>query len=284
MHQNTNCVEILLATYNGERFIKEQIESILNQTYTEWKLLIHDDGSDDSTLSILKKYEQLYPLKIKVFDDDIKFGNAKKNFAYLMQKSQAGYIMFCDQDDIWLENKIEISISKLKEVELHNKQCPIIVHTDLTIVDQNLNVIANSMFSYQKIPKYNNYLETAIRNNVTGCTMLINRQALTCSLPVKEDAIMHDWWIALNVLYNKGVIEFINIPTILYRQHSNNTVGAKKINFFQMVVNSRLFKPSKSPSFKEARNQVQSVQKQMSTSRLVLTKWKIIFNIIFRYK
>ena len=110
-------IYILLATYNGEEYIKEQIESLLHQTYQHWTLIIHDDNSSDNTVNIIKEYVKKYPEKIIFIDDDISTGGAKENFAYLLNKIDKNfdYLMFCDQDDVWLNNRIKLFYKKIIE-------------------------------------------------------------------------------------------------------------------------------------------------------------------------
>ncbi|MDD4782006.1 MAG: glycosyltransferase, partial [Tissierellia bacterium] len=128
-------IDILLASYNGEKYIGEQIESILNQTYQDWFLYIKDDCSIDNTLDIALEYERKYIDKIKVIKSDIPSGSAKNNFFSMLPYSQNDYIMTCDQDDIWLPNKIELTFNKMKDVEKENSNIPILIHTDLKVVD-----------------------------------------------------------------------------------------------------------------------------------------------------
>lgn len=229
-------IDILLATYNGGKYIDEQLDSILAQTYTEWYLIVHDDGSTDNTLDIIKYYQNLYPEKIQIINDGVRCGGAKENFAHLMRFSTAPYIMFCDQDDVWLPNKIECTFDKLLEIEKKKPGIPILVHSDLMVVDEELNILSDSMFTSQRLPKQ--ILSTnqlLVQNNITGCTVVINRQALLVSLPIPDVAIMHDWWIACKVLQNKGVIFFVDNALINYRQHSNNTVGSTDINYLYIM-------------------------------------------------
>ncbi len=234
-------IYILMATYNGERYIAEQLDSLLAQTYKEWVLWIHDDNSIDGTLDIISKYENMYPNKIYLINDNISTGSAKDNFNYLLTKIDDNYeyIMFCDQDDIWLENKIELTLNKMIEVEKNNKNKPVLIHTDLKVVDENLNTISHSFFDYQKIePNWADNLDLSIvQNSVTGCTMMINKIVKNISLPMGENAIMHDWWILLKVLQNNGVVAFLNKSTILYRQHNFNNTGAKGFSIFCMILN-----------------------------------------------
>ncbi|MGL4653517.1 glycosyltransferase family 2 protein [Cetobacterium sp.] len=217
-------VEILMATYNGENYIEEQIESLFNQTYQNWNLVIRDDGSKDKTLEIIQKYENEYPNKIKLLKDNKGGLRAKDNFFELLRNSKENYVMFCDQDDIWLPNKIEITLDKMLEIE----NGPTLIHTDLKVVDKTLNIISNSFWKFQNIDpnrKSHNYL--IVQNNITGCTVMINRELADLSVGDFPNGIMHDWIIGI-IASLKGRIEYLTEPTILYRQHGKNDVGAQE--------------------------------------------------------
>ena len=131
-------VGILLATYNGEQYIREQLDSILNQTYVDWVCYIHDDGSADNTWQTIKKYESDYPDKFVVLNYE-KCGGACKNFISLMKYSSENYIMFSDQDDVWAKNKIEVTLNRMKSIEADSDK-PYAVFTDLYVVDENLEI------------------------------------------------------------------------------------------------------------------------------------------------
>lgn len=220
-------VDILLATFNGEKYLESQIDSILKQTYTNWQLIIHDDGSNDNTTSIIKNYKIKYPEKIKFIDDNIKTGGPKQNFFYLLNFIESDYIMFCDQDDFWMKDKISSSLQliKEKENEKENENIPILIHTDLAIADKNLNIIYKSMSGYKKFKSPQCLLDTIFSNSVTGCTILCNRKLIN-QLSTPKEAVIHDWWLAIETYRNNGKIYYLNQPTILYRQHEKNNVGA----------------------------------------------------------
>ncbi len=224
-------IDILLATYNSEIYLKETIESIIKQTYTNWRLLIRDDCSTDNTLDILRSYEKTYPNKMVVIEGDENIG-ACQNFGRLMELSDSEYVMFCDNDDIWLPDKIMISLNKMKELnDIHNKDVPILIHTDMVVVDDKLKVLANSYWCYQNIdPGKNSLSRLLLQNVVTGCTMMINSKLRQRATPIPKEIIMHDWWLAL-IASAIGKIEPINIQTLLYRQHGGNIVGAPKRDF-----------------------------------------------------
>lgn len=223
-------VTILMAVLNGEKYIAQQIESILQQTETEWKLIIQDDCSKDRTAEIVEKYANKFEGKIIFIERKTPSGSAKDNFFSMLQYAGADYTMTCDQDDVWLPDKIEVTLKKMKAIEGKvGSDKPILVHTDLKVVDNNLNVLADSLFAFQKLDstkdKLNNLL---VQNIVTGCTMMVNRALTDKIQSVPNQAIMHDWWFAL-IASAFGYIGFVDKPTVLYRQHSGNEVGAKDV-------------------------------------------------------
>lgn len=226
-------VDILLATYNGEKYLEKQIESILNQNYCNWKLIIRDDLSEDLTLKIIQRYVNNYRPQIDLINNQNSRLGASKNFSKLLTYSDAEYIMFCDQDDVWLPNKIDITLKKMLAMEeLYGKDKCLLVHTDLKVVDSNLNSISNSFWKYQNLnPKQGNYLRRLlVQNVVTGCSMTINKPLKDILLTIPPEAIMHDWWIAL-VAATFGKIDYVDAPTVLYRQHNKNDTGARKWGF-----------------------------------------------------
>ncbi len=218
-------VAILLAVYNGEKYLKEQIESVLNQSFKDIKIIIRDDGSTDNSIGIIDDFCNMYPDKIFSIKGT-PTGNAKSNFARLLETCDDDYIMFCDQDDVWLPNKVEKTLKVMKSVE-NGGETPVLVHTDLKVVDGELCEIAPSFFEFQKLIQDNITLpKLLVQNYVTGCTVMINRALKDKCGKVPHICIMHDWWLALvAVLFGKLVC--VNEPTMLYRQHSNNQVGAK---------------------------------------------------------
>ncbi len=228
---NEPLVEILMATYNGAAHLAAQIESILAQSHRNWKLIIHDDGSDDATVQIASVYVNRFAGQITLVDDGIRCGGARNNFAHLMALSSADYVCFCDQDDIWLDHKISESLQRLRlEEDMLALGTPLAVFTDLTVVDEGLNVVADSMWRFQRImPELADSIDRlAVRNCITGCTMLLNRAAIDVCLPIPSYAVMHDWWCGLRILQARGKLLAIRTPSLLYRQHSGNVVGAKR--------------------------------------------------------
>ena len=218
-------IAILLSTYNGGRYLKEQLDSIFSQSYKNFEIIARDDGSSDETINILKSYN------IKILDTDKNLG-AKLSFSallnYSVKNTDADYFMFCDQDDIWKNDKIEKTIGIMKELEKTNSNLPLLVHTDLEVVDENLNLLAKSFWKYEKRdPSLNSINRLIMQSTVTGCTMMINRKLAELSLPISENSIMHDWWISI-VASSFGKIVYLEESTISYRQHSSNDTGSKK--------------------------------------------------------
>ena len=168
---------------------------------------------------------------IKILDTDKNLG-AKLSFStllnYSVKNTDADYFMFCDQDDIWKSDKIEKTIDTMKELEKTNSDLPLLVHTDLEVVDEKLNVLNKSFWKYEKRdPSLNSINRLIMQSTVTGCTMMINRKLAELSFPVSENSIMHDWWISM-VASSFGKIAYLEESTISYRQHSSNDTGSKK--------------------------------------------------------
>lgn len=218
-------VTVLLAVYNGEKYLKQQIDSIIGQTVRDIKIIIRDDGSTDNSLQIIDDYCNKYPQIISKLEGT-PTGSAKQNFAELLKNCDSDYIMFCDQDDVWLPQKVEKTFAAMKSAEGDGKM-PVLVHTDLKVVDQNLDVISPSFFNFQKLIQDDITLSgLLVQNYVTGCTIMINRALKEKCGAIPQSCIMHDWWLAL-VAVAFGRLVCVNEPTMLYRQHSGNQVGAK---------------------------------------------------------
>lgn len=220
-------IDILMAVYNGEKYLAEQIESILAQTETDWRLFICDDCSADSSYDIACGYAEKFPEKITALRSDAPSGSAKANFMKMLSLAESEYIMFSDQDDYWLPHKIRLTAERMTETEKAYPDAPIAVHTQLEIADEALNTLHGSFTHYQGLdPSYKSLNRLLTQNNVTGCTLMINRRLLEFIKDIPpDDMLMHDWWIAL-AASAFGRIEFVDTPTIRYRQHGENQLGA----------------------------------------------------------
>lgn len=218
-------VDILLATYNGEKYVEELIKSILNQSYKDIRLIISDDNSTDNTLKVIEKLQK-EDSRIIVYKQHKNLG-VTANFEFLLKKVENNYFMFADQDDIWLEDKVKKSVEKLEK-----DKCDL-VFTNLKIVDENLKVLNRSFWKAKglnkKIKKHMNFDGLYLNNFVTGCTTICKKKFIKQILPLPKNTeyILYDYWLALVVSKN-GKIGRIDEPQILYRQHKNNAVGAKR--------------------------------------------------------
>ena len=220
-------IAILMAVYNGEKYLSEQIDSILTQSESDWQLFINDDCSSDSSYDIAVKYAKEHPERIIVSRNSSPSGSACANFMGMLSRTDAEYAMFCDQDDVWLPDKIGLTLRKMKELEKTYGNAPLLVHTELAVADRELNITAPSFTRFQGLkPRYNSLNRLLCQNNVTGCTVMMNRALIELVRNAPADKmLMHDWWIALAAAAF-GHIGFVDEPLIKYRQHGNNQLGA----------------------------------------------------------
>lgn len=222
-------IEVALATYQSERFLRQQLDSLFAQTEQGFTLLIADDGSRDATLEIIGEYSKRHEGRIRIVEREKQSGGAAGNFARLIDHASADFLFLCDHDDVWSPNKIALSLARISAlVEEYGDNMPLLVHTDLAVVDENLRSLGSSMFRYQNLdPARNDVVSLLTTNVATGCTMVVNRALYERARPVPPEAVMHDHWLAL-VAATLGTIACIDEPTILYRQHGGNVVGAKR--------------------------------------------------------
>ncbi|HEM3176910.1 TPA: glycosyltransferase family 2 protein [Streptococcus suis] len=218
-------VNILMSTYNGQQFLAEQIRSIQEQSYTDWTLFIRDDGSSDNTKEILKDFEH-QDSRIHIIDSD-KSDNLGviKSFHKLVNHDRADYYFFSDQDDVWLPNKLELS---LKEAQNYPADLPLMVYMDLKVVNQDLEIMTESMVKSQSHHANTELVQELTENTVTGGVAMINH-TLAEMWQETEDILMHDWFLAL-LASAFGNLVFIDQPGELYRQHSDNVLGARTLS------------------------------------------------------
>lgn len=237
-------IDILMAVYNGGDFLAEQIESILGQSVGGWHLYICDDGSKDKSFWIASEYAEKYPDVITVSRNEVPTGSACGNFMGMLRKSSAEYVMFSDQDDFWLPDKIKLTLKKMRELEVMYPASPILVHTELEIVDRELNVTALAFTKFQGLdPEKKSLNRLLCQNNITGCTVMMNRALadIIKDTPA-EKMLMHDWWAGLAAAAF-GQIGFVDTPTVKYRQHGGNQLGAvnnRSVAGAAMIVKKRL--------------------------------------------
>lgn len=237
MIEHCPAIDVVLAAFNGERYIKAQIQSILEQDYAGLiRILVRDDGSTDATVAIVRQLITT-PLpaqrQLRVFERSSGQGNVTENFAQLLHLSEAPYVALADQDDIWLPHKLRIQMAAMQRLEQQFADGPLLVCTDLRVVDAELNQLADSFWALQKLnPTWiNDWRNLLVQNMVTGCTILINRAAVIAVQPIPVQLkLFHDHWIAIVVSLHGYAVALPEV-TVLYRQHGRNVEAAHRFNY-----------------------------------------------------
>lgn len=261
-------ISIALATYNGEQYVKEQLDSIRDQTFSDFELVICDDSSKDSTREILAEYQQK-DSRIKIYHNKTNLG-FKKNFEKLISLCSGDYIAFCDQDDIWHKNHLEILLN-----EIGSNDC---VGANSSFVDSNGIDLQTSMTQYlliQSVPTNNTeiYNHEVFGNMIQGTASLFSRDLITNVLPLPEDIKFHDYWIALNACIRNGC-KYVNIPILDYRRHLGNVTEYEKFSFFKTIRKINLLSKNRPEYYKDNICMLRHLQKkEMSkTHRIILSK------------
>ena len=229
-------IDILLATYNGSKYLHEQLDSILNQSYGNINVIIRDDGSSDNTVMIIKEYEQK-DSRVRLLNDNLGNLGFVRNFEELMKNSTSEYLMFSDQDDIWYNNKVETSYKRIKAIEeINGKSCPILVHTNSKIMNYETRTKSLFISDYAKNSSFENSFFNFF---VQGSTMLINASLKREALPFSKEVYLHDRYLHLIAEFI-GIRSYVDAPTMDYRQHSNNEIGSR-VNVIDKIKNKRYF-------------------------------------------
>lgn len=218
-------VQILLSTWNGAPWLDELLESLLQQTESSWELLIRDDASTDDSITHVVAWQKRYPHKVKLLEAGSRLGCAA-SFSRLVELSTAPYLMFCDQDDVWFAEKVELSLARLQALEVEQGSAtPLLVHSDLTVLNENKSLIAPSFWALRDFDVHQAKKDYLVTNVVSGCACMFNRAAANLAFPLPQGAILHDRWLALVCAWF-GKVEALDLSLIGYRQHDRNTVGA----------------------------------------------------------
>ena len=216
-------VSVAMATYNGEKYIKEQIETILNNLDDKDELVISDDGSSDMTSEIINKINDK---RIILLEGPRK--GLKKNFENAIKNTTGDVIFLSDQDDIWMENKVE------KVLECFNNNNYILIQHDAVVVDENDKVIYESFAEHRKVKT--GVIKNLIKNSYHGCCIAFRKELIKEILPIPDNIYLHDEWIGIVAELN-GKTYFLNEKLIKYRRHSENTSSFKHLPFKEMFLN-----------------------------------------------
>jgi glycosyltransferase involved in cell wall biosynthesis len=218
----TDNVNILMSVRNGERYLAQQIDSIQGQTVDGWHLSMRDNSSTDGTLRVMREYVTRDPMRFDLFQAKAAGDSAVESFASLLNSARGGYIMFADGDDLWMRDKIERSLKAMKAAEAElGTQVPILVHSDLVVVGDDLKTISESFRRYHHLdPVMGHRLNRILLQNVVvGCTAVLNPALAALARPIPEGILGQDWWAAL-IASAFGRIIYLEEPTVLYRRHS----------------------------------------------------------------
>lgn len=216
---------ILLASYNGEKYISDQLDSIINQTYKNWELIIRDDGSKDETMTILNEYEKK-DKRIKILRDDKGNLGFLKNFEELLFNAKEEFVLFSDQDDFWLKNKLEKFVEKIKGLDEKVLSKPLLIHCNSLVCDDKLEIIKEE-FINSKIAKKTNSNIYFFEYIVQGSASMVNKKMIKESLPFLKNVTLHDRYFHLLSQF-LGTRVFIDESLVKYRQHERNEIGANR--------------------------------------------------------
>lgn len=222
-------IAVLLAVYNGERYLDDFLNSLEEQTDHGFVCAVRDDGSTDRSMDIVRKHQKRYPEFYRIYTCDNPYGrSAKGNFFTLMSCVRAKYYMFADQDDVWLPDKIAVTRKAMQRIRGRDGELPIAVFSDLYVTDEHLKVLSDSFIrSIDRDPEAVSPNELLIDNPAAGCSMMINRPLRDRALTVRDLSNLeeHDGWLML-LASVFGTVQYIDRPLAYYRQHGDNEKGA----------------------------------------------------------
>ena len=223
-------ISVSMATYNGEKFIRQQLDSIINEIGIDDEIIISDDSSNDNTVSIIKSYNDK---RIKLFENQ-KFKSPLLNFEFAISHAVNDLIFLSDQDDLWVKGRVEIMKTALEHADL--------VVSDFSIIDESNNIILPSYFTKYPLRAKPGIIRNLWRHSFSGCCMAFRKEILKKALPFPKDVYTyHDFWIGFvaNLFYK---IKFIQKPLTLYRSHTNNVSSGSKLKSSNSIYNKILFR------------------------------------------
>lgn len=268
-------ISIAMATYNGDKYLIDQLDSIIAQTYKNIEIIIVDDCSRDATVDILQKYSLKYKF-IKYYQNKNNLG-ITKTFERAINLCRGKYIALSDQDDIWFLEKLEVLSREIGD--------NLLIHSDAVLINNKKNIICKSHFKSIKDPNKKEFIDYLWSNNMHGCTAMINRKLVDLCFPIPDNFYVHDHYLAICAVFY-GSIKLYLQPLIYYRQHSNNVTGAYKKNYLDFIkycntlavsYNSLLIKKDFKNNFK-----IKIVRDYRQS--LYIGKWKSDYNIFFIFR
>lgn len=257
-------LDILLATFQGAAFLPAQLDSLFRQTCDDFRILARDDGSTDDSGAVLAAHAQAHPERLAVLPPDGQRLGAAGSFARLLGEARGPYVMFCDQDDVWMPDKVEVTLAAMRDLERRRgASAPCLVCTDLQVVDDRLRVVDPSFWHFQRIhpPRLDRLSRVLVQNFATGCTVMINRALAELALPVPAGAMMHDWWLAL-LATRFGRVRALPRATVLYRQHGRNDIGARRWSFWAGVERFFLYRDRRRAAIAEQERVYLALERQ----------------------
>ena len=223
--KSTPLISIAMTTCNGGKFLVDQLESILNQSYDNLELIICDDVSDDGTIAIIKRFQK-GDSRITLHENSERLGIVK-NFEKAIGFCKGEYIALSDQDDVWLKHKIRVLLDNIED--------NLLIHSDAILIDADGSSFSDSYTAYSKKVIYPKTLIDVVLNGyVTGCTAMFSRNLLQDILPFPEKIFIHDKWIC-SVAFLMGKVAYVAESLVQYRQHGENSIGAEKIEQVSFV-------------------------------------------------
>lgn len=264
-------ITIVMSVYNGALYLQQQLQSLELQTYTNWKLLVRDNGSDDNTLNILKEFQtKLGENKVFIIENSNTINEVYNSFSSLVDKVNTNLIMLCDGDDFWLPEKIiDAKVGILKMQKKYGPNIPLLYHTDLTLTNERLSVKSSSMWKDQMLnPNRYSAIKCLMHNHSIGNTYIFNKELVDIARKRPKDLIMHDvFYLLIASLFGK--VSYGSESHILYRQHNKNICGGSKLMTYSNLrkkLNVKLIKSSLQRKFNLAKNLINIYGDKMSSS------------------
>lgn len=232
-------LEVVLATYNGGRYLHRQLESLWQQDLRPDQLLVFDDGSSDATCNILENWQQRHPSWIQTLETTQRRLSVTAAFNRLLLHSTAPYVALCDQDDVWQRDRLATGMALLEESEANHplgKRQPLLLHSNAALIDAEGRQLDRTLWEWHRCTgETPGLIELALHNTVTGCTVLVNRALLQQALPIPGKAVFHDHWLAL-VARQQGELIACRQSLMAHRRHRSNISGRRGTSLGRVVI------------------------------------------------